>query len=77
MRADNRVELKAVRATVLELLPNATCRLELENRNQVLAHAAGAGQLNFIRVRPGDRFHVILSPRDPTRGRITKLVKQS
>ena len=77
MLADKSVELKAVTAKVLELLPNATCRLELDNRNQVLAHAAGAGQLNFIRVRPGDKVHVVLSPRDPTRGRITKFIKQS
>ena len=64
-------------ATVLELLPNATCRVELENREQVLAHAAGAAVKNFVRVRPGDRVCVELSPHDPGRGRITKVLKGS
>ncbi len=62
-------------AKVLELLPNATCRVELENREQVLAHAAGAVVKNFVRVRPGDRVCVELSPHDPGRGRITKVLK--
>lgn len=61
-------------ATVLELLPRAAYRLELGDRRQVLAHAAGAGQLNFVRVRVGDRVEVVLSPHDPTRGRITGLI---
>ena len=61
-------------ATVLELLPRAAYRLELADRRQVLAHAAGAGQLNFVRVRVGDRVEVVLSPHDPTRGRITGLI---
>ena len=63
-------------ATVLELLPNATCRVELENREQVLAHAAGAAVKNFVRVRPGDRVCVELSPHDPGRGRITKVLRE-
>jgi len=62
-------------ATVLELLPNATCRVELENREQVLAHAAGAAVKNFVRVRPGDRVRVELSPHDPGRGRITRILR--
>jgi translation initiation factor IF-1 len=68
---------EAVTATVVELLPNATFRLQLENRRQVVAHTAGAGRLNFVRVRPGDRVQVEVSPHDPTRGRITKLLVES
>jgi len=68
---------KGLEAVVLELLPNATCRLELESREQVLAHAAGAATKNFVRVRPGDRVQVELSPHDRTRGRIVKLLKKS
>ena len=62
-------------ATVLELLPNATWRLELDTREQVLAHAAGAQEKNFVRVRPGDRVWVELSPHDPGRGRITRILR--
>jgi translation initiation factor IF-1 len=63
-------------ATVLELLPNATCRVELEARQQVLAHAAGAAVKNFVRVRPGDRVSVEISPHDPGRGRIMKVLRE-
>jgi translation initiation factor IF-1 len=73
MGADKALTLTA---SVLELLPNATYRLELENKDQVLAHAAGAANLNFVRLRPGDRVEVELSPHDRTRGRITKLLKK-
>ncbi|MGC9970294.1 MAG: translation initiation factor IF-1 [Bryobacteraceae bacterium] len=62
-------------ATVVELLPNAVWRVELESREQVLAHAASARVRNFVRVRPGDRVCVELSPHDPGRGRITRLLK--
>ena len=67
---------KELVATVLELLPNATCRVELESREQVLAHAAGAAVKNFVRVRPGDRVCVELSPHYPGRGRITKVLRE-
>jgi translation initiation factor IF-1 len=73
---DEAVSEKGVAATVLELLPNATVRVELESREQVLAHAAGAVVKNFVRVRPGDRVCVELSPHDPGRGRITKVLKE-
>ncbi len=69
-------EKAGVAGTVLELLPNATCRVELETREQVLAHAAGAAVKNFVRVRPGDRVCVEVSPHDPGRGRITKILKE-
>jgi len=63
-----------VEAEVVELLPNAVVRVRLDNTNLVLAHAAGAARVNFLRVRPGDRVQVQLSPHDPGRGRITKLL---
>ncbi len=63
-------------ATVIELLPNAVVRVELENRRQVLAHAAGVAVKNFVRVRPGDRVTVELAPNDPGRGRIVKLLER-
>ncbi len=58
--------------TVLENLPNAMFRVELEdNRHQVLAHVSGKMHKNFIRILPGDRLLVELSPYDLNRGRIT------
>ena len=61
-------------ASVLELLPRSVYRLELEDRRQVLAHAAGRRQVNFVRLRPGDKVRVVISPHDNTRGRITELL---
>ncbi len=63
-----------VEATVVELLPRRTFRLELDDRRQVLAHPAGAAVLNTTRLRPGDRVRVAISPHDATRGRIIRLV---
>jgi translation initiation factor IF-1 len=56
---------------VLEPLPNAMFRVELENGHKVLAHVSGKMRMNFIRILPGDRVKVELSPYDLTRGRIT------
>jgi translation initiation factor IF-1 len=67
---------RALKARVVELLPQAACRVELEDRRQVVAHAAPATRANFVRVRPGDRVVVELSPTDPTRGRITRLLME-
>jgi len=64
----------AVTATVVEELANATWRVELEDRRQVLAHAAGNREANFVRVRLGDRVKLALSPLDPTRGRIVSRI---
>jgi translation initiation factor IF-1 len=61
--------------TVKELLPNATCRLVLEDQREVLAHAAGAAKVNFVRLRPGDRVRVEVSPHDRGRGRIVELLR--
>jgi translation initiation factor IF-1 len=60
---------------VVELLPAAAYRVRLENEDLVTAHAAGAARVNFMRLRPGDRVRVELSPRDRTRGRIVELLK--
>lgn len=56
---------------VVESLPNASFRVELDNGHEVLAHISGKIRLNFIRIVPGDRVLVELSPYDLTRGRIT------
>ena len=61
-----------VKARVLEELPNGMLRVELENKDLVLAHPAGEKARNFVRLLPGDRVEVALAPHDPTRGRITK-----
>ena len=60
-----------VEAMVLEALPNATFKVELGNGHKVLAHVSGKIRMHFIRVLPGDRVLVELSPYDLTRGRIT------
>lgn len=57
--------------TVIEPLPNAMFRVELKNGHKVLAHVSGKIRMNFIRILPGDRVLVELSPYDLTRGRIT------
>jgi len=60
-----------VEGKVLEPLPNAMFRVELDNGLKVLAHISGKMRMNFIRILPGDRVTVELSPYDLTRGRIT------
>jgi translation initiation factor IF-1 len=67
----------AEEATVMELLPSAVYRLQLANEDVVMAHAAGAATVNFVRMRPGDRVRVELSPHDRTRGRIVELLAKS
>jgi translation initiation factor IF-1 len=59
-----------VEGKVVEPLPNAMFRVELESGHEVLAHISGKIRLNFIRILPGDRVRVELSPYDLTRGRI-------
>lgn len=60
-----------VEGTVAEPLPNAMFRVELKNGVKILAHVSGKIRMNFIRILPGDRVLVELSPYDLTRGRIT------
>ena len=59
-----------VEAVVKEALPNASFKVELENGHQVLAHVSGKMRMNFIRILPGDKVVVELSPYDLSRGRI-------
>lgn len=60
-----------VQGTVVEPLPNAMFRVELENGYKFLAHVSGKMRMNFIRILPGDKVTVELSPYDLSRGRIT------
>jgi translation initiation factor IF-1 len=60
-----------VEGKVVEALPNAMFQVELENGHQVLAHISGKLRMNFIRILPGDKVTLQLSPYDLTRGRIT------
>jgi len=60
-----------VEGTVVEPLPNATFQVELDNGHKVLAHISGKMRMNYIRILPGDKVTVELSPYDLTRGRIT------
>ncbi len=59
-----------VTATVIETLPNAMFRVELDSKHKVLAHVSGKMRKNFIRILPGDKVLVELSPYDVSRGRI-------
>ncbi len=59
-----------VEGTVVEALPNAMFRVELENGHKVLAHISGKMRVHYIRILPGDKVLVELSPYDLTRGRI-------
>jgi translation initiation factor IF-1 len=67
MSKEDAIEVMAV---VVEPLPNAMFRVELENKHQVLAHVSGKMRKNFIRILPGDKVAVELSPYDLNRGRI-------
>lgn len=60
-----------VEGKVVEAMPNAMFQVELENGHQILAHISGKLRMNFIRILPGDKVTVELSPYDLTRGRIT------
>lgn len=57
--------------TVIEALPNATFNVELENGHKILAHISGKMRMHYIRILPGDKVKVEVSPYDLTRGRIT------
>ena len=68
MSKEDVIEIEGV---VVESLPNAQFRVELPNGHQLLAHISGKLRMNFIRILPGDKVTVELSPYDLTRGRIT------
>ena len=66
----SKADVIEVEGTVLEKLPNAMLRVELENKHVVLAHISGKLRMNFIRILPGDKVTIELSPYDLTKGRI-------
>ena len=70
-----REDVIGVEGTVVEALPNAMFQVELENGHKILAHISGKLRMNYIRILPGDKVTVELSPYDLTRGRITWRVK--
>lgn len=65
-----------VEGTIIEPLPNAMFRVELDNGHKVLAHISGKMRMHFIKILPGDRVTVELSPYDLTRGRVTFRAKK-
>ncbi|WDC83152.1 translation initiation factor IF-1 [Caloramator sp. mosi_1] len=67
MAKEDVIELQG---TVIEALPNAMFQVELENGHKILAHISGKLRMNFIRILPGDKVTVEVSPYDLTRGRI-------
>lgn len=60
-----------IEGTVLETLPNAMFKVELENGHEILAHVSGKIRMNYIRILPGDKVTIEMSPYDLSRGRIT------
>ena len=68
MSKQDMIEIEGI---VAEALPNATFRVELENGHKILAHISGKLRTNYIRILPGDKVTVELSPYDLKRGRIT------
>ena len=68
MAKEDMIELEG---TVVESLPNATFKVELANGHQILAHISGKLRMNYIRILPGDKVTVQMSPYDLTKGRIT------
>ncbi len=66
-----------VEGTIIEPLPNAMFRVELDNGHKVLAHISGKMRMHFIKILPGDKVTVELSPYDLTRGRVVFRAKQT
>ena len=64
-----------VEGTILEALPNAMFRVEMEGGHKILAHISGKMRMHYIKILPGDKVKVELSPYDLTRGRITYRAK--
>ena len=67
----SKVDVIEVESVVVEALPNAMFKVKLENEHIVLAHVSGKMRMNFIRILPGDRVTLELTPYDLNRGRIT------
>ena len=66
----SKADVIEIEGTVVEKLPNAMFKVELENGHQVLAHISGKLRMNYIRILPGDRVTIELSPYDLSKGRI-------
>lgn len=71
----NDKELVRLEGEVLENLPNATFKIKLDNGHEILAHISGRMRVNYIRLIPGDRVVVEMSPYDLTKGRIVQRMK--
>lgn len=67
----SKADVIEIEGTVVEKLPNAMFKVELENGHQILAHISGKLRTNFIKILPGDKVTLELSPYDLTKGRIT------
>lgn len=67
----SKADVIEVEGVVVEALPNATFQVELQNGHVILAHISGKLRMNFIRILPGDKVTVEMSPYDLTKGRIT------
>lgn len=66
----SKTDVIEIEGTVVEKLPNAMFRVKLENEHEVLAHISGKLRMNFIRILPGDKVTLEMSPYDLTKGRI-------
>ena len=66
---------RVVEGTVVEALPSALYRVEIEGRHRITAHVGGGSDRNFVRILVGDRVSVALAPRDLTRGRILRKLR--
>ena len=67
----SKADVIEIEGTVVEKLPNAMFKVELENGHEILAHVSGKIRMNYIRILPGDKVTVEMSPYDLSRGRIT------
>jgi translation initiation factor IF-1 len=74
--SDNTKEVIEVTGTVLEPLPNAMFRVELENGHVILAHISGKMRMHYIKILPGDKVRIEMTPYDLTKGRITYRMKE-
>jgi translation initiation factor IF-1 len=75
--SENTKEVIEVIGTVLEPLPNAMFRVELENGHVILAHISGKMRMHYIKILPGDKVKVEMTPYDLTKGRITYRLKEN
>ena len=70
-KEENKKEVIELEGTVTETLPNAMFRVELENGHEILAHISGRMRMHYIKILPGDKVTVEMTPYDLTKGRIT------